>query len=452
MNVTLTNIDEVTAKLTVAVEENDYQTKVAEELKKIGRNHVIPGFRKGHIPFNELKRRFGRQVTSDVINHEVYEAVVKYIQDNKLGILGEPMPMEVKELDLVNNKDFTFEYELGLAPEIKAELSKDITLPFYTIEVSEDMVKEQDKMYCERFGAQVPIEAYEGKALIKGSIMELNADGSINENEGAIQVVDGIVAPWRFTSDDEAAKFAGKKVGDKVAFNPYNTCNGNAVELASMLHVDREKAADIKADFELSISEIIGLKLAEHNEEFYKEVFGDKVTTEEEYFETLRKSIANQLLPNSSALFQNTASKFLTEKFGDFQLPAAFLKKWLMRQSNELTEANIDEEYTKMESSLKWQLIKERIAANTGVKISEEDLTNFAKHIAASQFAQYGMTNLDEETLNGYAKHILEDKEYRPRIVEQVGDAKLFEAISNAITVDNKTVSLEEFQKVASEN
>lgn len=451
MDVTLTNIDDVTAKLTVSVEENDYQTKVTDELKKIGRTHVIPGFRKGHIPLNELKRRFGRQVTSDVINHEVYEAVVKYIRDNKLAILGEPMPLEVKELDLANNKDFTFEYELGLSPEIKAELSKDITLPFYTIEVTDDMVQEQDKMFRERFGAQVPVEAYEGKALVKGAIMELNEDGSIKEGEDAIQVVNGIVAPWRFTSTDEAAKFEGKKVGDKVVFNPWNTCGGNAVELASMLNIDRSKAANVKSDFEIAISEIIGLKLAEHDEEFFKNVYGETVTTEEQYFDTMRKSIATQLQPNSSAMFQNDARKLLTEKFGDFELPATFLKKWLMRQSENLTDANIDEEYSKMEPSLKWQLIKERIAANTGVQITEDDMMDFAKHIAARQFAQYGMTNLDEETLNGYAKHILNDKEYRPRIVEQVGDAKLFEAISTAITVDKKQVTMEEFQKLASE-
>ncbi|MDE6306052.1 MAG: trigger factor family protein, partial [Muribaculaceae bacterium] len=286
MNVTLTKIDDVTAKLTVSVEENDYQAKVATDLKNIGRNHVIPGFRKGHIPFNELKRRFGRQVTSDVINREVYDAVVKYIQDNKLAVLGEPMPVEVKELDLANNKDFTFEYELGLAPEINAELNKDITLPFYTIEVTDDMVQEQDKMFRERFGAQVPVEAYEGKALVKGAIMELNEDGTIKEGEDAIQVVNGIVAPWRFTSADEAAKFEGKKVGDKVVFNPAATCNGNAVELASMLGIDRDKAADVKADFEIAISEIIGLKLAEHNEEFFKNVYGETVTTEEQYFDT----------------------------------------------------------------------------------------------------------------------------------------------------------------------
>lgn len=448
MNITLEKIDDVTGKLIVSIEEADYKAKVTDELKKLGRTHVFPGFRKGHVPFATLQKRFGQSVTSDVINHVVYEAVVNYIKDNKLNILGEPIPVEIKELDLVNQKDFTFEYEIGMAPEIKVELTKDIKLPFYNIEVSADMLTDQDNMYKERFGAQVPVEEFEEKALVKGALMQLDENGAPVE-EGAIQVVDGIVAPWRFESKDEAAKFYGKKVGDNVVFNPWNSCNGNAVELASMLHIDREQASNVKNDFELVISEMIGLKLAEHNEEFFKNVFGEGVTTEDQYNDMLHKNIESQLMPNSSAMFQRDAREALMAKFGDFTLPAAFLKKWLMRQNDGLTSENIDDEYVKMEPSLKWQLLKERIASNANVAINEDDLLNYATHIAARQFAQYGMTNIDKETLTTYAKNLLQDKQYRPNIVEQVGDAKLFEAIHDNVTVDQQTVSLDEFKKLA---
>lgn len=449
MNVTLTKTDDVTAKLTVSVAESDYQTKVTEELKKIGRNHVIPGFRKGHVPFASLKNRFGREVTSDVINRVVYEAVAEYIKENHLNILGEPIPVEVKELDLANQTDFTFEYEIGLAPEINVELNKDINIPYYAIEVTDEMVNDQDKMFTERFGAQVPVEQFEDKALVKGAIMELDENGAIKTEGEPIQVIDGIIAPWRFSSKEEAAKFEGKKVGDKVAFNPWNTCEGNVMELASMLHIDKERAAEVKGNFEIAISEMIGLKPAEHNEEFFKNVFGDSVTTEEQYQDMLRKNIAAQLMPNSSALFQRDAREILMSRFGEFVLPAEFLKKWLLRQNDGLTAENIDEEYTKMEPSIKWQLLKERIAAKAEIKITEEDLLNYATHIAARQFAQYGMTNMDQETLTAYAKNLLGDKQYRPHIVEQVGDAKLFEAVHNAVTVDEQTVSLDRFKEIA---
>lgn len=448
MNVTLEKLDAVNAKIIVNVEEADYQSKVADELKKLGRTHALPGFRKGHVPFGQLQKRFGKQMTSDVINQEVYKAVTDYLKDNKINILGEPIPVEVKELDLENQKDFTFEYEIGIAPEINVDLNKDITLPFYTIEVSDDMMKDQDKMFTERFGSQEPVAEFEEKALVKGALLELNADGT-PKTEDAIEVANAIVAPFRFSSKDEAAKFNGKKVGDKVVFNPWNSCNGELAELASMLHIDREKAAETKADFELTISEMIGIKPAEHNEEFFKNVFGADVTTEEQYQDMLRKNIEAQLLPNSSALFQRDAREMLMNKFSSFELPAEFLKKWLVRQNDGLTDENIAEEYTKLEPQFKWQLIKERVAAAQNVQITDEDLLNYATHIAARQFAQYGMTNMDEETLQTYAKNLLGDKQYRPYIIEQVGDAKLFEAIHNAVTVDEKKVSLDEFKKVA---
>ena len=246
MNVSMEKIDNVSARLIVSVVENDYQEKVTKEIKQIGRTHTIPGFRKGHVPFGELNRRFGKQIASDVINQEVYEAVSNYIRDNKLGILGEPLPVEVQELDLKNQKDYTFQYEIGLAPEININLDKNTHIPFYPIEISQEMIDEQDKNFRERFGAQVPGEEVDAKALVKGSIMELNENGSIKEGEDAIQVTSGIVAPMYFKSKEEGDKFLGKKVGDKVIFNPYNTCEGNASELASMLQIDKDKASEVK--------------------------------------------------------------------------------------------------------------------------------------------------------------------------------------------------------------
>ncbi|MEZ3591238.1 MAG: trigger factor family protein [Muribaculaceae bacterium] len=449
MNVTLDKTGNVSAKLIVSVEEKDYQDKVTKDLKEIGKRHAIPGFRQGHVPFGELKRRFGKQVTSDVINREVYEAVSKYIQENNLSILGEPLPVEVKELDLVNQKDFTFEYEIGLAPEIDVKIDKETKLPFNLIEVSQEMIDQQNQAFRERFGAQVPGETFEPKALVKGAIMELNEDGTVKESEDAIQVINGIVAPMYFKSKEEADKFEGKKVGDKVVFNPYKTCDGNVTELSSMLQIDKERAAHVTGDFELAISEIIVVKLAELDEEFFKNVFGDKVKTEEEYFAALKDMIAQQLLGNSNMLFRADTEKILVEKYGNVELPVEFLKKWLVARNDGFTAENIDAEFARMEPSLKWQLIKERIAKQLDVKIEEADVLNHAKFIAANQFAQYGMTNIDDETLADYAKRILADKQYRPRIVEEVGDIKLFTAIKNAADIEEKTVSLDEFKELA---
>lgn len=448
MNVSIEKIDNVNGKITVSIEENDYKDKVTSELKRIGKTHTLPGFRKGHVTVDQLRRRFGKQVKSDVINQEVYEAVINYIRENKLAILGEPLPVEVKEINM-NDADYTFEYEIGITPEFSVDL-KNVKLPYYNIEVSKEMVDEQDANFRERFGNQVPGEEVDEKALVKGSIMELNEDGSVKESEDAIQVVGGIIAPMYLKDKEEADKFIGKKLNEKVVFNPYKACDGDVTRLASMLNIDKEKAAEVKADFEMSIAEIIVVKPAELNEEYYKNIFGpDKVKTEEEYFEAIKQMISAQISGNSDMLFRMQAEKQLVEEFGNFELPQEFLKKWLVRRNEGLTAENIDEEFEKMIPSLKWQLIKERIAVDTEVKIEEADVTNHAKAIARQQFAQYGMTNVEDDMLADYAKRILEDKNTRSRIVEEAGDAKLFEAIKQTAKIEAKGVSVEEFKAIA---
>lgn len=451
MNITAQNTDAVSMRLTVTVDENDYKDKVTEDLKKIGKTHKIPGFRKGHITLPDLRRRFGKQVTSDVINQVVYEGVMKYIEDNKLNVLGQPMPVEVKELDF-NNKEFTFEYDLALAPDLNIKLDKETNLPYYEITVSDEMVKEQDQAFRKRFGAQVPGETVEPDALVKGAIMELNEDGSVKEGEDAIQVVSGIVAPMYFQDKEEAAKFEGKKVGDKVVFNPRKASGDNITELSSMLNIDKERTAAVNGDFEMVISEIIVVRPAELGEEFYTQVFGkDKVHNEEEYLAAVKDMIAQGLSGNSEMIFRLCARKELMAKYGNMELPEVILKKWLISRNDEkLNEENIDDEFSKMRPDLEWQLIKEDVARELGVKIEESDLKSFAKATAARQFAQYGMTNMADDVIEKYAENLLEDKNYRGRLIEEVGDIKLFGAIQNAITLDKQQVSIDEFKEIAS--
>ncbi len=448
MNVTLEKKEDGTGIITVNVEENDYAAKVTSQLKEIGRTHTIPGFRKGHVSIDQLRRRFGKEVKSDVINREVIDAAVKYLDDNKVEILGQILPVEVKEIKL-DDKDYTFQYEVGLAPEISVELGKDINVPFYNITVSEDMVKEQDQALRERFGTQGPGEEVDAKAIVKGSIMELNADGTVKEGDDAIQVTDGIFAPMYFVDKSQAELFAGKKVGDKVVFNPWKATGGNAAELASMLHISKEKAAETKGDFEINIAEIIVLTPATLGEDLYKAAFGDSVKTEEEYYNALRSMIASQLAPNSQILFDRDAEKVLVEKYNDMKLPANFLKKWLVSRQEELTEENIDEEYTRMEPALKWQVIKDKIAAANDIKVEAADMENYAKMLARRQLAQYGMANADDDLVDNFAKRFLENGESRRGIAEQVGDRKLFMCIRAKVNVEEKTVSLDEFKKLA---
>lgn len=451
MNVSMQKTSDVTGRLTVDIVAADYEAKVNEDLKKIGKNHTIPGFRKGHVSLTDLRRRFGRQVTSDAINEIVYRAVLDFINENKLEVLGHPVPVEVVELDLKNKTDFTFEYDLALAPALNVELNNDITIPYYEIEVTDEMIDEQDKAFRRRFGRQEPGETTEPECLVKGSIMELNEDGTIKEGDDAIQVISGILGPKYFTSDEERAKFDNKKVGDKVVFNPWNTCNGNPTELSSMLQIDKEKAADVKANFEFVISEIIVVRDAELGEELYTNVFGaDKVHNAEEYRNAIREMIAAQLAGNSDMLFNTDARRVLVERYGNMELPVDVLKRWLIQRDANFNADNIDAEFEKMIPDLKWQLISDKIAADCNLEVTNDDLLDYARGMAAQQLAQYGMTNMDDATIDGFAKNILADKQWAPRIHEQVATVKLFAAVKERVNLDKKTVSIDEFRKLVS--
>lgn len=450
MNVTLEKVGELTGKLIVNVVADDYAKDLDKQIKEIGKTHNFPGFRPGHVPTSIIVRRFGKDVKSDVINNLVYREVVKYIQDNKLPLLGQPLPVEVKEISM-EEKDYTFEYEVGLSPEFNIDLTAE-TVPYYTIAVTDEMVKEQDEALRERFGAQIQGEEVTEKAVIKGTIQELDAEGNVKEGEDAIQVNDGSLFPYYFSDKEEAAKFLGKKVGDKVVFNPAKTCNENSAELASMLRISQDKAAEVKSDFEFAIAEITVVKPAEDGEEFFNNVFGkDHVHNAEEYTAAVKDMIASQLVPNSDNLFRIQAEKQLVEKYGNVELPTEFLKKWLIATNKELTADNIDAEFDKMLPSVKWELIKGNLSESLEIKVEEEDLKNFAMMIAARQFAQYGMTGLSEDVYEDYAKRMLEDKNYRARISEEVADSKLFHALMAKVNLDKKEVSLEEFKKIAEE-
>ncbi|WP_303030389.1 trigger factor [uncultured Duncaniella sp.] len=445
MKITKEEISPVDVRLTVAIEENDYKDDVTKKLKELGRTHSIPGFRKGHVPFGELKRRFGKQMTSDVINDTVYRAVVDFITENNLPVMGHPVPVEIKEA--FEEGDQEFKYDLALVPQLDIKPSKDDHYPFYEIEVTDEMIDEQDKNMRKRFGKQEPGQEMTEDGVVKGAIMQLDENGNVSQAEGAIQVTDGIVFPLYFKDKEETAKFAGKKPGDKVVFNPWKAAGGDAGELASMLHVDKAIAGDIKGDFEMTISEIIVSVPAELGEEYYKMVFGeDKVHNEEEYRAAVKEMIANELSQNSHILFRNQFDKAMMEKYGSMTLPAETIKKLFFAEAE-----NPDEAYAAQENGIKHEIIETNLLKDLEIKVEADEVLEMAKFLTARQFAQYGMAGIDEEIITRYAKEQLEKAEIRNQLTQQVLTSKLYDAIENAVSLDKQTVSLDDFKKIAQE-
>lgn len=450
MNVTFEKTGDARGLVTVTVAEADYTEKVNDKLKQIGKTHTVPGFRKGHISLPELRKRFGREVKSEAINDVVINAVFDYIKENNIKLIGQPLPAESKEIDL-KETDYTFTYDVALWPEINLVLNKDVKLPFYTIDVTKEMIDEQDKALCERFGAQQPGDEVDAKAVVKGTIMQLDENGAVMTGDDAIQMVNGIVAPFLFKDKAEADKFLGKHVNDKVVFNPSKACEGNVAELSSMLNIDKDKAADVKSDFEFAISEIIVLKLAEHAQDLYDDVFGkDKVHTEEEYFEGVKNMIAASLYPNSVQLNNRDIHDYLMDKYAaDVKVDADLLKRWIHLNNPETKMEDIDKDFDNMLPGIKWELISGTVTGLLKVEVTEADLTAQANALARQQLQQYGMYNMDDETIADMAKRILNDKQIRQRIHSQVEEIKLFNSVRDAITLEEKHVSLDEFKKLA---
>ena len=445
MKITKEEISPVDVRLTVAIEENDYKDDVTKKLKELGRTHSIPGFRKGHVPFGELKRRFGKQMTSDVINDTVYRAVVDFITENNLPVMGHPVSVDITHA--FGEGDPDFKYDLAVVPQLDIKTSKDGHCPCSATEVTDEMIDEQDKNMRKRFGKQEPGQEMTEDGVVKGAIMQLDENGNVSQAEGAIQVTDGIVFPLYFKDKEETAKFAGKKPGDKVVFNPWKAAGGDAGELASMLHVDKAIAGDIKGDFEMTISEIIVSVPAELGEEYYKMVFGeDKVHNEEEYRAAVKEMIANELSQNSHILFRNQFDKAMMEKYGSMTLPAETIKKLFFAEAE-----NPDEAYAAQENGIKHEIIETNLLKALEIKVEADEVLEMAKFLTARQFAQYGMAGIDEEIITRYAKEQLEKAEIRNQLTQQVLTSKLYDAIENAVSLDKQTVSLDDFKKIAQE-
>ena len=445
MKIDYAKTNDVIGEITMVVEESDYADKVKKQLKEIGKKHAEPGFRPGHVPAGLIAKKYGKAVKYDEINKLVGEAIFDYIKENGINVLGNPIPDKANAIN-EDASEFTLKFKVGVAPEFEVKIDKDLHIPYYNIQVTDEMVARQDEALRRRFGKQEPGDEVDATALVKGVITELNEDGTVKE-EGVV-VENGIVAPQYFKSEDQRALFVGKHVGDSVVFNPAATCESNPTELASMLNLPKEEADKHQGDFRFDIKKIIVLKPAELNAEFFKEAFGETVKDEEGYRETVKKMIQDSLTGDQNYRFTIDAEKAIRKEVGEIQLPDEVLKEFLISQNEALNEENIDKEYDQIRSQLVWDLEKDKMINALDIKVEDADLQNTARLMARNQFAQNGMTNVPEDAVEHYAGEILKDEKARNTIYRQTSAMKLFNAIRAAVSLDEKEVSVDEFNEL----
>lgn len=441
MNVNYEKLDAVRGQLTVTIEENDYAADVKKQLKEIGRRRPEPGFRAGNVPEGILRKKYGTAVKYDVVSHLVGTAVYDYIRDNKIHALGQPVPVTEADLDA---PEITYVFKIGMAPDLDLKVDKDLHIPYYRIKVSDEMVDERDRLLRRRFGKQEPGDVTDPTAVIKGELTELNEDGTVKED--GIVVENGIIAPQYFKDPEQARLFEDKHPGDVVRFNPSKTCDSNPTEMSSMLNIEKDDVNNHLGDFDFKINEIIVVVPAELNQEYFDQVFGkDQVKNEEEYRKALADIIASELKVNSDYRFTLDARHVLTDKVGEVELPDDILIKYLENREGGQAGEKVAEEYEAMKPSLVWQIITDQIIDTLGVEVTEEDVKNLAKVRIREQMAQYGMMNAPEQLVEQYTDNVLKDDKSRQRLESEAESNKMFGALVQAVTLDEKEVTPEEF-------
>ena len=448
MNVSLTNVDKVNAIIEVNVSKADYQEKVDNALKAFRKKANIPGFRQGNVPMGMIKKMYGKSILADEINKLVGESVYKHIQDNKLNVLGEPLPNEDKqpEIDFEKDEEFKFFFDIALAPEVKLALTKKDKITYYNIDVDKEMLDKQLESYKANYGKYEKVEEGAKETdLIRGRIAELE-DGKVKE--GGITVEEAVIMPSYIKEAGEQKKFIGVKPGAAVTFNPGKAYEGNAAELASLLKMDKEEVTTLPAEFTFEVSEITRYKEAEMNQELFDKVFGEgTVKTEKEFEEKVKETIQAQFKPDCDYKFLVDAKELLFEKAGDIEFPSTFLKRWMLASDKERDAAKLDEQYPLIEEDLKFHLIKEQIAKDSEIKIEQEDMKSIAMQAAQAQFAQYGMMGLPPEMVENYANDMLKNEENARNLFDRAMENKIAEVLKDKLGVEEKTVTLDEFRK-----
>lgn len=448
MKVTFENPDKVNGLITLTVEEADFKEKVEKQLKDYRKRANIPGFRPGQVPMGMVRRQYGAAVKVDVINNVLGEEIYKYIRENNIQMLGEPMPSEKQtQVDLEKEAPYTFVFDIAVAPEFDIELSGKDTVDFYNITVDDKLIDQQIDMYASRSGHYDKVEEYQANDMLKGDLRELDADG--NTKEGGITVEGAIMMPEYIKVDEQKALFQGAKMGDVITFNPKKAYPEGSAELQGLLKVSREEAENVTSDFSYQVTEISRYTRAEVNQELFDQVYGKgNIADEKAFRERIAQDLKAQFVSDSDYRFMLDLRKYCEDKVGDLTFPEAALKRIMLNNNKDKGADYVEKNFDASIKELKWHLIKEKLVAANNIKIEDADVKDAAKEAARAQFAQYGMNNVPDEYLENYAADMLKKKEYVDNLVDRSIDRKLTEVLKKVVKLKEKDITLDEFNKL----
>lgn len=450
MAVSIKNTSTVSAQLTVKVTKAEYQAEADKILKRVRKDANIPGFRKGQAPMGMIQKRFGMSAKLDAVNQEVGKQLMSFINDEKLRILGEPVAAEGQNVaDLEAHDDFEFTFEVALAPEVKVELTKSDSIPYYRIEAGEEMISAHIEQMLAQHGERVEADSVEERDLVRGILTELEAG---QPKEGGVVNENAMLLPMYIKDEESRAKFIGATKNSVVTFEPFKAYEGNVAELVSFLNTDKESIPAFEGvEFSFQIDSISRHQPAELNEAFFTAAFGPEGDVKDEA--TLREQVAagfrEQFDPESDYLFVVDTRKAIIAKAGKVELAEDILKRWLKSNNDKITDEELDKDFPLMAEDLVYQFVKDKLLSENNVQVTPEEELAFATIVAKSQFAQYGMSSVPDEMLEGYAKQLLSKEETARNIRARLVDNKFAGIVKGLVTVDEKSVTPEEFGKIA---
>ena len=446
MEFTLKNQDATSAILSVNIQEADYAALVEKQLKNFRQKANVPGFRPGMVPMGLIKKQYGTAVKAEEINKLLQTKIFEYIRENKIDMLGEPLPIEEQQanINMVEDKEFTFEFEIALAPKFDAVLDKNDKLAYYRIQPTDEMIQGQVNAFAQRCGEYKQVESYENGDMLKGTLTESVEDG--------IVVREAVMMPSYMKNDEQKALFEGSKLNDVVTFNPFTAFAGNEAELASLLKVEKGEVAAHNGEFTFTVSEITRFVASEINQNVFDAAFGkDAVKSEEEFRAKIAQQFEERFEVESDYKLLMDVRDYLMEKVGKLEFNEAILRR-IMDSNKAEGETVSEEDFQKSLTELRWHLVKEQLAKKFEIKIDDNDVLNVAKGATRDQFAQYGMANVPEDLLENYAKEMLKQEKTREALINRAVDVKLIQGIKAAITLNEEKISVEDFNKKVSEN
>ncbi len=447
MNIQFVNKSEVTAELTLTLEKADYQENVDKALKKYRMKAALPGFRPGQVPMSIMKKRFGTDITVEEVQKMVSDKLFGYLREQKVDMLGEPLASEKQKPVDFEAEELEFIFDIALAPQFDAKLSDKDQIPYYIIDVTDEMVNGQVNAYCQRGGTYQQVDTWQKGDMTKGHLAELDEDGNIKE--GGIQKEDAVMLPEYFKSQEQMLKFEGLQVNTVITFNPSEAYEGNAVEISSLLGISKEEAEKVKGNFSYQVNEITRYVPAEISQELFDNVFGEgNVTSEADFRARVKQQLQDQFVRDQEYRFLLDVREYLEQRIGELTWPEAELKRIMRANNPDKGEEYVEQNFAGSIRELEWHLIKEQLADQTGIKVEQDDVLETAKEQVRAQFAQYGMGGLPDEVITKYAQEQMQKRDQAEGYVARTVERKLGTALKDVVKLDQKTISLADFNKL----